>query len=101
MNKTTNVMASSLLFVATLCSAQVTSFEDSPYNFKNSPYNYENSQHNYKNSPHNYSNSSVNFNATNAVYDEKGRRTGYKTESNQGVVNYYDNSGNRRGYSKR
>ena len=95
------VMASSLLFVATLCSAQVTTYENSPYNYKNSPYNYENSQYNYKNSPYNYNNSSVNPYATNAVFDDKGRRIGYKTESNQGTTNYYSNDGTRRGYSNR
>ena len=100
MNKMTNVMASSLLFVATLCSAQTT-YDNSPYNYKNSPYNYENSQYNYKNSPYNYSNSSVNLNATNAVFDDQGRRIGYKTESNQGTTNYYSNDGTRRGYSRK
>ena len=41
-------MVSSLMFVATLCSAQ-TSYDNSPYNYKNSPYNFENSQYNFKN----------------------------------------------------
>jgi hypothetical protein len=100
MNKTTNVMASSLLFVATLCSAQ-TSYDNSPYNYKNSPYNYENSQYNYKNSPYNYSNSPVNPYAPNAVFDAQGNRIGYKTESNQGTTNYYSNDGTRRGYSRK
>jgi hypothetical protein len=100
MNKTTNVMASSLLFVATLCSAQ-TSYENSPYNYKNSPYNYENSQYNYKNSPYNYSNSPVNPYAPNAVFDAQGNRIGYKTESNQKTTNYYSNDGTRRGYSRK
>jgi len=100
MNKTTNVMASSLLFVATLCSAQTT-YENSPYNYKNSPYNYENSQYNYKNSPYNYSNSPVNPYAPNAVFDAQGNRIGYKTESNQGTTNYYSNDGTRRGYSRK
>jgi hypothetical protein len=100
MNKITNVMASSLLFVATLCSAQ-TSYENSPYNYKNSPYNYENSQYNYKNSPYNFNNNPSNPYAPNAVFDNQGRRTGYKTESNQGTTNYYSNDGTRRGYSNR
>ena len=100
MNKTKNVMASSLLFVATLCGAQTT-YDNSPYNYKNSPYNYENSQYNYKNSPYNYNNNPVNPYAPNAVFDSQGNRIGYKTESNQGTTNYYDNSGNRRGYSRK
>ena len=94
-------MASSLLFVATLCGAQVTTYENSPYNYKNSQYNYENSQYNYKNSPYNYNNSPTNPYAPNAVFDSQGNRVGYKTESNQGVVNYYDNSGKRKGYSNK
>ena len=94
-------MASSLLFVATLCSAQVTSFEDSVYNFKNSPYNFENSQYNFKNSPYNFDNNPANPYAPNAIFDAQGNRVGYKTQSNQGTTNYYDNSGNRRGYSKK
>lgn len=93
------VMVSSLLFVATVCSAQVTSFNDSVYNFKNSPYNFENSQYNFKNSPSNFDNNPVNPYAPNAVFDAQGNRSGYKTESNQGVTNYYDNAGNRKGYS--
>lgn len=95
------VMVSSLLFVATLCSAQTTTYENSPYNYKNSQYNYENSQHNYKNSPYNYSNNSANPNASNAVFDAQGNRIGYKTESNQGTTNYYSNDGTRRGYSRK
>ena len=99
MNKIKNVMVSSLLFVTTLCSAKVTSYEDSVYNYVNSPYNYANSQYNYANSPYSYNNSAYNSQAPNAVYNAQGQRTGYKTTTEAGVTNYYDNNGNRKGYS--
>jgi len=95
------VMVSSLWFVTALCSAQVTSFEDSVYNFKNSPYNFENSQYNFKNSAANFDNNPANPYAPNAVFDAQGNRAGYTTTTPQGVRNYYDNSGTRQGYSTR
>lgn len=101
MSKIKNVMVSSVALMVTTVFAQATTYENSPYNYKNSQYNYENSQYNYKNSPYNYSNSPVNPYAPNAVFDAQGNRVGYKTESNQGVVNYYDNSGKRKGYSNK
>jgi hypothetical protein len=79
----------------------VTPVEDSVYMYKNSPYNYANSQYNYANSPYNYANSPYNPQSPNAVYDEKGNRSGYKTTTDAGVTNYYDNGGHRRGYSRK
>lgn len=93
------VMVSSLLFIATLCSAQVTPYQNSIYNYANSPYNYANSPSNYANSPYNYNNNANNPYAPNAIYDAQGTRAGYSTTTDQGVTNYYDNQGNRKGYS--
>jgi hypothetical protein len=78
--------------------AQVTPVENSVYQYDNNPYNYANSQYNYANSPYNYDNSAYNPYAKNAVYDEQGRRAGYSTKTDQGVTNYYDNNGTRKGY---
>ena len=58
--------------------AQVTSWENSPFNYNNSQYNY---------------------NANNGVYDNQGNRIGYEVQSPQGVTNVFDNNGNRIGYS--
>ena len=78
--------------VSCSCFAQVTSWE-------NSPFNYNNSQYNYNNSPYNYNNSQYNYNANNGVYDNQGNRIGYEVQSPQGVTNVFDNNGNRIGYS--
>jgi hypothetical protein len=79
--------------------AQVTTFENSPYNMQNSPYNMDNSPYNMKNSPYNMDNSRYNMNSTNGVYDNSGNRIGYEVKAPSGVTNYFDNSGNRIGYT--
>ena len=98
MKKIVSVTVSVLALTAGVSRAQVP-FNDSIYNFQNSPYNFENSPYNFKNSPYNFDNSQYNINSPNAVYDAQGNRVGYKTESNQGVTNYFDNNGNRKGYT--
>ena len=80
-------------------SAQVTNFDNSPYNMQNSPYNMDNSPYNMRNSPYNMDNSPYNINSTNGVYDNSGNRVGYEVKAPSGVVNYFDNSGNRIGYT--
>ena len=64
--------------VSCSCFAQVTSWENSPFNYNNSQYNY---------------------NANNGVYDNQENRIGYEVQSPQGVTNVFDNNGNRIGYS--
>ena len=76
-----------------------TNYNDSIYNYKNSPYNYANSPNNYENSPNNYKNSPNNYNSPNGIYDTNGNRVGYRTRTEQGVTNYFDNQGRRKGYS--
>lgn len=93
-----NVIASLLATLSIVSNAQVTPVENSVYEFTNSPYNYANSPYNYANSPYNYDNSAYNAYAPNAVYDGHGSRTGYSTTTDQGVTNYYDNQGVRKGY---
>lgn len=88
-----------MMLLTTLSHAQVTPAEDSIYVYTNSPYNFANSPYNYANSPYNMNNSAYNPYAPNAVYDAKGDRVGYKTTTDAGVTNYYDNIGNRTGYS--
>lgn len=90
----------SAIVMTTVSHAQ-TQYKDSVYNYKNSPYNFENSPYNYKNSPYNFDNSRYNVYSKNATYDDLGRRNGYRTESKDGVTNYYDNQGHRKGYSTR
>lgn len=58
--------------------AQVVPFNASIYNFENSPNN---------------------FNATNGVYDSKGNRLAYEVTAPTGVTNYFNNNGNRIGYT--
>lgn len=79
--------------------AQVTTFDNSPYNMQNSPYNMDNSPYNMKNSPYNMDNSPYNTNSKNGVYDNTGKRVGYEVVAPSGVTNYFDNNGNRTGYS--
>ena len=85
--------------VSILSFAQVTSWDNSPYNYNNSPLNYNNSSLNYNNSPLNYQNSPLNYNSNNGVYDNSGNRIGYEVKAPSGVTNVFDNSGNRMGYS--
>ena len=80
-------------------SAQVVPFNASIYNFENSPNNFNNSPYNFNNSPYNFNNSPNNFNATNGVYDSKGNRLAYEVTAPTGVTNYFDNNGNRIGYT--
>ena len=79
--------------------AQVTNFDNSPYNMQNSQFNMENSPYNMRNSPYNMDNSPYNYSAKNGVYDNSGNRIGYEVQAPSGVTNYFDNSGNRIGYT--
>lgn len=92
-------ISSTLLLLSALGHAQITTFENSPYNMQNSPYNMENSPYNMKNSPYNMDNSPYNTNAKNGVYDNSGNRIGYEVRAPSGVTNFFDNNGNRIGYS--
>jgi len=87
------------LFSGALLAQQSNNFNNSPYNFDNSPNNFNNSPNNFNNSPNNFNNSPNNFNANNGVYDNRGNRIGYETQSPSGVTNIFDNNGNRIGYS--
>lgn len=79
--------------------AQVTNFDNSPYNMQNSTYNMDNSSYNMRNSPYNMDNSPYNASATNGVYDNSGNRIGYEVKAPSGVTNYFDNNGNRTSYT--
>jgi len=76
-----------------------TAWDSSPYNHKNSPFNYENSPFNYNNSPFNYENSPFNTNSDRIIRDNQGNTTGYAVPRKDGGVNYFDLSGNRKGYN--
>ena len=93
------LLACSISTITLTVQAQVTSWENSPYNYNNSPLNYNNSSLNYNNSPLNYQNSPLNYNSNNGVYDNSGNRIGYEVKAPSGVTNVFDNSGNRMGYS--
>jgi hypothetical protein len=41
----------------------------------------------------------MNFNSTNGIYDNQGNRQGYQVQSPSGVMNYFDDKGNRIGYA--
>jgi hypothetical protein len=98
MKKILSVAVSAIALMGGVSHAQ-TNYNDSIYNYKNSPYNYANSPYNYENSPYNYKNSQFNYNSPNGVYDRNGNRIGYKTRTDEGVTNYFDNRGDRKGYS--
>jgi hypothetical protein len=46
----------------------------------------------------NFNNSPNNFGSTNGVYDNRENQVGYEVPAPSGVINYFDNSGNRIGY---
>lgn len=73
-------------------------FNASPLNYQNSGLNYENSSLNYRNSPLNYDNSALNPRSGNGIYNSDGHRIGYGVEAPSGVINFFDNNGNRIGY---
>ena len=89
-----------ILTTTTLVYAQVTTWGESPYNYNNSEYNYKNSSYNYNNSPYNYNNSEFNIYSPNNIYSNQGQREGYVAPNQNGVANYFDNSGNRVGYGR-
>ena len=86
-------------FLSNACISQVNNWNNSPDNWINSINNWNNSPNNWQNSPNNWNNSPSNWNSTNGVYDNRGNRIGYETQSPSGVTNIYDNNGNRIGYS--
>lgn len=79
-------------------SADITSWNNSPYNYQNSEMNYKNSPMNYNNSPMNYENSPMNYNSERIIRDNSGRATGYAVPKSDGGVNYFDLHGHREGY---
>ena len=79
------LLACSITTITLSAYAQVTSWDNSPYNYNNSPLNYQNSP--------------LNYNSNNGVYDNSGNRIGYEVKAPSGVTNVFDNSGNRMGYS--
>ena len=62
--------------------------------------NWENSPNNWNNNATNFNNSPNNWNPPNAIYDNQGYQSGYQTQAPSGVINYFDNSGNRVGYGR-
>ena len=93
------LISATLLVSNSLLAQQSYNFNNSPQNFNNSPQNFNNSPQNFNNSPQNFNNSPQNFNSTNGVYDTQGNRQGYQVQSPTGVINYFDNNGNRTGYA--
>ena len=93
------VLISQAALFAPSAVAQVAPFSASIYNFENSPNNFNNSPYNFNNSPYNFNNSPNNFNATNGIYDSKGNRLAYEVTAPTGVTNFFDNNGNRIGYT--
>ncbi|OYY59188.1 MAG: hypothetical protein B7Y05_06570 [Polynucleobacter sp. 24-46-87] len=51
------------------------------------------------NNPNNWNTSPNNYNATNGVYDSQRNRQGYQTQTPSGVLDHFDNNGNRIGYA--
>lgn len=99
-NLRTFICAFILMSSVTYVFGQGYSYKYSPQNYENSSANYNNSSLDYRNSPQNYNNSSSNYNASNGVYDSSGNRIGYEVVSPAGVVNRFDNAGNRTSYRR-
>jgi len=86
------------LLFAPLVFADVTSWEDSPYNWDNSEYNWDNSSNNWENNPNNWENNPNNWNSDRIIRDNDGNASGYAVPNSNGVINIYDLDGNREGY---
>lgn len=86
------------LLLAMTVDADVTNWNNSPYNFQNSEMNWENSPMNFRNSPMNMENNPININSDRIIRDSSGEATGYAVPKADGGVNYYDLQGNRQGY---
>lgn len=98
MNKL-NLLAALIGILSTVTvEADITSWNNSPYNYQNSEMNYENSPMNYNNSPMNYENSPMNYNSERIIRDNTGEAMGYAVPKSDGGVNYFDMEGHREGY---
>ena len=88
-----------LTIASTSALATDLNWQNSPLNWKNNDLNYQNTDYAWKNSEYNWKNSDLNYNQRNGIYDNAGDQIGYKTHSNSGVTNYFDDTGSRMGYS--
>ena len=86
---------------ANACYAQALSWSQSEWNWKNSAYNANNTAQLWDNNPMNWKNDPLNYESRNGIYAGDGERVGYEVVSPQGVKNYFDNNGNRMGYTTR
>lgn len=88
-----------LLVLSANSYAQVYGWVNSPLNPANSPYALENSPYNLANSPYNINNSPYNFGSPNNIIDNDGDWVGYKVNTPSGTTNYFNQDGERIGYS--
>jgi len=87
-----------LAIISSSVFAEVTSWENSPYNWDNSEHNWENSSNNWENSPNNWENNPNNWNSDRIIRDNSGNAKGYAVPNSNGVINIYDLDGNRDSY---
>jgi len=91
-----------LITTLLLASAQVAQARDwnsNPNNWANSQGNWANNSGNWANNPSNWANNPSNQYGGNRVYGSDGSQQGYAVPRGDGGTNYFDFSGNRRGYS--
>lgn len=97
-NSLAKLCAAVSILITMTVQADITNWDNSPYNFKNSEMNWENSSMNFRNSPMNMENNPININSDRIIRDNSGEATGYAVPKPDGGVNYYDFQGNRQGY---
>lgn len=72
-------------------------YDNSPSNYDNSSSNYDNAETTYDNAATTYENSSTTYENSASgkrnIYTQDGRRIGYYVFSDNGVLNFYNNSG--------
>lgn len=98
-------IASIVLLIGLLAAAALTAmpaaaqdWNSNPANWKNNPGNWQNSPSNWRNNPGNWENSPSRYGNDRIIRDNEGNARGYAVPKDDGGVNFFDFSGNRRGY---
>ena len=93
-----NTMISMLLAPLFSPAAMAQDWNSSPWNWANNPNNWENTSSNWRNNPNNWQNSPNRWGNERILRDDNGDPRGYAVPKRDGGVNFFDLSGQRRGY---
>jgi hypothetical protein len=92
-----------LVMIVSLVSALTANafdYDMQSYDWGSSSANFDNSPANFNNSPANFDNSPAKYGNDRLIYNTDGSLKGYVVPKPDGGKNYFDPSGNRKGYSR-